>query len=267
MAVYGIRVKPELTAAASFLISGNGKHILKLNVSRNSELPCLNDLYWMPGGNINLLPETSTGAEAAYSFKSISNSGWRNTFDITVHRSKVSELIQWIPGETGIWTAGNVRSVLVTGLESKLGTEVPLKNGSLVSYITYALTRSVTAGSEILNDRSAGRQLIYTPVNHLNLNVIASRKFIRAGFTGLFESRRFITSDNSSWIPAAFVADAFLGTVFNVRKAAISVNLMINNLTGVSYESISNFPMPLRTCTVRINVSFKNKKIINEKSL
>jgi vitamin B12 transporter len=266
-AVTGARVKPELTAAASFLLTGDGRHIFKLNVSRNSELPCLNDLYWTPGGNADLMPETSTGGEVGYSFVSRIDAGMRNTLEITVHHSRVNDLIQWIPGETGIWSASNVRSVLITGLESKLGTEIPLKNGSLASYLNYSLTRSVIAGSEILNDRSVGRQLIYSPLNHLNLNVFARWRFIRAGFTGMFESRRFITSDNSEWLPAAFVADANLGIVFNARKAVIALSFKINNLTGTSYESVSNYPMPLQTCTVRLNISFTTKKNMNEESL
>jgi iron complex outermembrane receptor protein len=260
MVVTGTRVKPEITAAASFLVTGDGKHILKLNVSRNSQLPCLNDLYWMPGGNAGLMPETSTGGEAGYSYAGRNSKGWRNTFDITVHRSGVENLIQWIPGETGLWSARNVRSVLVTGLESRLGTEMPLKNGSLASYLNYTLTGSVIAGSEIPNDRSAGSQLIYTPLNHLDINVVTRWRFVRAGFTGLFESRRYITSDNSEWLPAVFIADANIGAVFNVFSTVTSLNFRINNLAGTSYASVSNYPMPLRTCTVRLNVSFTNKR-------
>jgi len=260
MLVSGSMAKPELTAAASFLLTGDGRHIIKINVTHNSELPCLNDLYWTPGGNTGLTPEMSTGGEASYSFASLNASGRHNTLDITVHRSRVDNLIQWIPGETGIWTAQNVRSVLVTGFEGKFGTEIPIKNGMVASYMNYALTRSVTADSEILNDKSVGRQLIYIPLNHINLNVIARWRFIRAGFTGLFESRRFIATDNSDWLPATFVADANIGMVFKARKAVITLGLKINNLAGTSYESVSNYPMPLRTYTARLNVKFSNKK-------
>jgi vitamin B12 transporter len=265
MFVTGTTLRPELTAAGTFLLTGNGKHIIKANISRNSEIPCLNDLYWVPGGNISLMPETSIGEEAGYSFVSLDPSGRRNTIDISLYRSKVDNLIQWIPGENGIWSAQNIRTVNTSGLESRFGTVIPLKNGSLKADLTYALTRTVSTKSEVPNDRSVGKQLIYTPLNHLNMSVSARRKFIRAGFATLFESRRFTSSDDSEWLPPSFIADANIGTVLKVRKSIFSFILKVNNVFNTPYESVSNYPMPLRTYTIKLNITFTNKSKIDEK--
>ncbi|MCK7531002.1 MAG: hypothetical protein MZV63_08145 [Marinilabiliales bacterium] len=40
MAVTGMNVMPELTAGASWLLSGSGEHLLKASFSRNTKIPC-----------------------------------------------------------------------------------------------------------------------------------------------------------------------------------------------------------------------------------
>ena len=44
-------------------------YTLKINASRNFRTPSFNDLYWQPGGNLLLKPETSWQAEFSQEFK------------------------------------------------------------------------------------------------------------------------------------------------------------------------------------------------------
>ena len=37
----------------------NNNYTLSFNTSKNFRIPTFNDLYWQPGGNINLKPENS----------------------------------------------------------------------------------------------------------------------------------------------------------------------------------------------------------------
>lgn len=260
MAVTGTSTGPELTAAASWLLSPNGEHVIKAGLSRNMKLPCLNDLYWMPGGNPDLSPETSEGGELSWSFAGTSGSGVRNTVDITFHASVVDNLIQWLPNITGIWAAENVRSVVVSGVEARAGKEVTLGAWEIKSHLNYALTRSVIAGSEIANDRSVGSQLIYMPLHHVNLNLDAGWKILRAGFTATAESRRYTTSDNSEWLPATFLTDIFIGAGFTTGVTGVHADLKIDNLLNTPSESVRNYPLPLRTFDIRITLTWSEKQ-------
>jgi vitamin B12 transporter len=259
MAVTGMPLSPEVTAGGTYMLSGDGRHIIKGVVSHNLKLPCLNDLYWIPGGNTALRPERSTGGEAAYSYVRIASSGLKNSVDITLHASRVNDLIQWVPGETGLWSAENIRSAFITGLEGRVATEVPLHRGRMTGMMSYAFNRSVTTASDILNDRAVRKQLIYEPVHHLNMNANVRWRFLRTGVTGIYESRRYTTSDNSEWLPPSFITDANIGAVINTLRTLMTFDFGIINLFNTSYESVRNYPMPLRTFNLRLKVTFSNK--------
>lgn len=264
LAVTGTRVSPEFTAGATYLLTTNGRHVVKATVSRNLKLPCLNDLYWVPGGNPDLKPEVSAGGEAGYSFAGTGKSGIRSTVDLYVYGSRVDNLIQWVPDNgSGIWSARNISTADITGIESRFGTEIPFENGSMTAHLNYILTRSVTADSELQDDISEGRQMIYIPLHNLNLNADAKWHFITAGLDASYQSRRYTAADESEWLPALFIADARLGTAFSVRRSAVVLNLIINNVAGSSYESVRNYPMPLRTFTVKMNITFSGRNKIN----
>ena len=262
MIATGMVLKPEFTAGATVMLSPDGGHLLKASVSRNTRLPCLNDLYWVPGGNSSLRHENATGGEASYSYVRVASSGLKNSLDLVVHATRVNDLIQWIPGVTGIWSAENVRSVIVYGMEGRLGSEVPVNELVIASYLNYAFTRTVVAASEIPNDRAVGRQLIYVPGNNFNLNLGLRWKMFRAGAAAVCQGRRFTTSDNSEWLPPSLLADARLGALLPAGAAKIGIDIDVRNIFNSSSESVRNYPMPLRTFNLRLTLSFseKNKK-------
>jgi len=261
-----MKVIPELTAGAAYLLSRSGEHVIKASISRNTKLPCLNDLYWVPGGNSLLMPETATGGETSWSFARVTSSGARNSLDVTLHASRVKNLIQWIPGESGLWSAENVRSVRVTGAEVRAGTHVIINDWNIRGYLNYAFTRSLIAGSDIANDRSVGSQLIYAPVHHVNLNVNAGWKWFRTGMTAAWESKRFTVSDNSEWLPSSFLADAFLGTDIRAGKTDIRSDLTVSNILNTPSESVRNYPMPLRTYKLKLTIAWSTKPRKNVKT-
>jgi iron complex outermembrane receptor protein len=254
--VTGTTTMPEFTTGATYLLSGNGRHVIKASMSRNSKLACLNDLYWVPGGNPELMPERSSGGEAGYSFLTVAPSGLRNSIDITLHASRVNDLIQWVPGETGLWSAENESSVNVTGIEGRAGAELPVNNGYINAYINYAFTRSVVASSDVPDDPSTGKQLIYTPLHLLNINTNTAWRFVRAGITAAYESKRYTTPDNSEWLPESFLADANLGAVLKISKSLITIDLKVNNIFNTSVESVQYYPMPMRTYTLKMRLTF-----------
>jgi len=260
IAVTGIRVAPEFTAGVSWMLPHNGEHVIKASVSSNTKIPCLNDLFWIPGGNTDLIPERSRGGEASWSFLRMNRSGLRNSLDVVLHASRAGNLIQWVPGQSGIWSAMNVREVNVLGTELRAGTERTLHEWVLRGTANYALTRSVIARSDIANDRSVGKQLIYMPLNHAVISVSAVRKWFSAGFASSWESRRYTASDNSEWLPHAFMTDAFAGIDIRSGKFICKTEIKVDNLLNSVQESVRNYPMPLRLIKVKITLTLSDKK-------
>jgi len=117
----------------------------------------------------------------------------------------------------------------------------------------------VVTGSDLAEDPSLGKQMTYTPVHLLNINTNAVWRFVRAGITAAYESRRYTTSDNSEWLPESFLADANLGAVLKIRKSLIAVDLKVSNIFNTSVESVQYYPMPLRTYTLKMNLTFSGR--------
>jgi iron complex outermembrane receptor protein len=267
MVVSDMKVSPEFTAGTAWMLSASGDHLLRASFSRNIKLPCLNDLYWIPGGNSSLLPEKSTGGEISWSFVRLESVGNRSTADIAIHTSRVNDMIQWIPGQSGIWHAVNLRSVNVTGAEARAGRESAINEWRLSGYLNYAFTRSVIAGSDIPNDRSVGRQLIYAPLHQANLNLGVARKWFTSGMAAGWESRRYTTSDNSEWLPASLMTDVSAGAVISAGKASLTGELKVNNIFNIPSESVRNYPMPLRTINLKLTLTWSDKTKKNEDNL
>lgn len=258
--VTAMQVSPEFTAGASWLMTPNGEHLLKASLSRNSRLPCLNDLYWIPGGNPNLVPENSAGGEVSWSFLRAWPSGSRGNFDLTIHASHVNDLIQWVPGQSGLWQAENVRDVNIAGAEARAGTDLSIRSWILHGVFNYSFTRSVVAATDVANDRSVGRQLVYAPLHHTNLNLAARRKWFSTGFSAAWESRRFTTSDNSEWLPGSLMTDAFAAAAFRTGAAGWKAEMSVSNLPGLATESVINYPMPLRTFKIKLTLTWSEKQ-------
>ena len=63
------QLETPLLLSFSGKMSVNNWYSLVLNASRNFRYPSFNDLYWQPGGNLNLKSETSLQAELGNNFK------------------------------------------------------------------------------------------------------------------------------------------------------------------------------------------------------
>ncbi|PZO30203.1 MAG: TonB-dependent receptor, partial [Flavobacteriaceae bacterium] len=98
--LYELSVRKELTNnyKSPFLFSLGTKwaasdfYTLKLNGSKNFRVPTFNDLYWQPGGNENLKPESSYQAEIGNEFRF---AGFQLT--LTGYYIDIKDMLRWIP--------------------------------------------------------------------------------------------------------------------------------------------------------------------------
>lgn len=226
------------------VLSSNLHLLLKGQISKGYRVPTFNDRFWQPGGNPDLLPESSMNFEIGIDF-SVKN---RHDFSLTTFRSRVENWIQWQPIE-GIWTPRNVREVLVRGLEfsanSKLYSaakiEVELQND-------YEYTRSSDEGIEEDN------QLPYIPkhafASALFFNSETGNLKIQTNYTG----ERFSTLSNSqqSSIDDFLILDFGATRVFKTTTTSVELSFSINNFFNTSYEVLKNTAMPGRNFLLQL---------------
>ena len=84
----------------------------KINVSKNYRVPTINDLFWQPGGNLDLVPESSYQLDFGQEFNYKSLGAKLNGYYI-----KTKDMIQWIPDNTGLFRPRNINEVINYGVE------------------------------------------------------------------------------------------------------------------------------------------------------
>lgn len=92
----------------------------KAKVSRNYRLPTLNDRYWQPGGNPDLLPESGWSEEVSLHYdKTFKLSAFKASS--AVFNRNMNNWIMWsILDNQAFWSANNITKVWSRGLENKL---------------------------------------------------------------------------------------------------------------------------------------------------
>lgn len=251
--MFGSSFSPVIPAFnADVLLSEKWNLYLKGSVSRNYRFPTLNDLYFMPGGNPDLKPESGFSYDAGYSLSrkfgkrfSISAEGY--WFD-----SWIDDWILWVPNgaKKDFYTPMNVSKVHAYGVEQKLGAEwQPAEDWKLTFNGNFTWSPSINCGEpRSAGDESVGKQLVYIP--EFSSSFIASLHYRKwsVAWKWCWYSRRYTMTSNdytiSGSVPPYFMNDLTLNRAFDFRWAGLSVSAAIKNLFNEKYLSVLARPMP-----------------------
>ncbi len=230
--------------------------LIKASVARNYHQPTLNDLYWQPNGNPDLLPEMGFTLEAGLDYqKDFGNH--RLKTGLSWYRSQIKNWIMWIPSTRMNLEPINIKEVLSTGLEYDLNFRGEIQKFRYGVSGTYAYTSTVNLGDPLVwGDESYGKQLVYIPLHsgNLMLNLGFSHYFITYQFNAY--SERYTTSSNDlsrrDWLYPYFMNDVAAGGDFRIKKMRLSAELKVYNLFNETYHSVLYRPMPGRNFMVVI---------------
>ena len=224
--------------------------LLKANIARNYHLPTLNDLYWQPGGNPDLLPEEGFTVETGVAYQQ-DYSGLLLKTELSFYRSQIDNWIIWIPSYRGYWEPRNIRSVLSKGLEYSIQLQGYLSEFNYRLSATYGYTSAVNQGDPLIwSDESYGKQLVYIPLHSGNM-------MTHLGWGNLFfiyqfnaYSERYTTSSNDvsqrDRLYPYFMNDISMGSTFNLKRVDLSLEFKVYNLFNEPYHTILYRPMPGR---------------------
>lgn len=217
---------------------------LKLNLSRNFRIPTFNDLYWEQGGNRDLKPESSYQAEIGNVF-TIQNFTLTQTF----YYFKITDLLQWIPNNNGIWTPQNTDKVNSYGAETLLSWKKKFGKNIFAANATYAHTISENSETK--------KQLFFVPYNKATAAVSYSRNKFSVNYQFLFNGFVYTKTDNN---PDEIVSDYMISNIgidydFKFLES-FKIGFQVLNLLNVAYESLENRPMPGRNFNMYLNLKF-----------
>lgn len=250
-------LKPDFSAGLHFRIADNHDYYLKASISRNSRVPTMNDLYWPVIGNPDLKNEYAIISELTYEMNQKISSSLLLKSDLSVYRNSIKDMIQWNPGPNLNWTVYNLSRVNSTGLETAVSLIYTSDRFSVRFNAGYSLTKSVLKASPDSESASLGKQLLYVPVNQANGSMRLSLGNFYSSWGTVFSGKRYITTDDSHYLPYYLINNAAIGYRLGVKTNFFDINLNINNLSGFNYQSVANYPMPRQSYSVKILFQFK----------
>lgn len=223
------------------------------NIGKVYRLPTINDLYWNPGGNINLKAENGFSSDFGFKIK-INKSNYVLIFEPNVYSRWIDNWIQWQPNGA-YWSPLNIKNVWSRGLETTSKANVKYKKYKLNFQLKTAYNLSTNTSSKNENSSIIDKQLIYTPHYKFVFKTVLSYKSISLTYLHDYTGYRFTSSDNNNFMPSFNIGRVFINYNFSIKNNETSIFYKANNIYNSNYQMILNRPMPLLNHEIGINIS------------
>lgn len=218
------------------------EYSVKVNASRNFRLPTFNDLYWQPGGNLDLVPETSHQIDVGQELGIGNIKATLNGYYI-----ETEDMIKWLPGNSGFWSPVNINSVTIYGLEGGFTFSKQIAgNSALELNLNYAYTVS--------KDNETDAQLIFVPYHKATGALAYKTGAFHVFYQHLYNGKVSIIGGELDGYQVAN-----LGVEFDSKPKkgfGYSLGVTLNNVFNAYYENVPIRPMPNRNIQTRITLKF-----------
>ena len=249
--LYGKEFTPLIPALfADVVLVPRIQLLAKASLSRNYRFPTLNDLYFLPGGNPDLRPESGWTYDLGLSFEPLRQPEARISGSINWFSSRIDDWIIWLPTVKGFFSPRNLKRVHAYGIEADLQTQWQwTPDWSLDLHASFSWTPSINAGEPMsAADQSVGKQLPYVPEYSSNITGCLRWRTWSLLYKWCYYSERYTMSSNdvtlTGKLPTYFMSNLTLEKTFAVRWADLSLKGTINNLFDEEYLSVLSRPMP-----------------------
>ena len=218
------------------------RYAVQLSASKNFRMPTFNDLYWKPGGNGDLVPESSYQIDLGQHLELGAAS-----FNLNAYYIATKDMIRWLPNSLGIWSPSNIDEVHMYGFEGEVVLTYPIQNKqNLVARSNYAYTVS--------ENQATDAQLIYVPFHRANASVAYNLSSLGIFYQHLYSGPVSIIGGE---LKAYQVAN--VGVTFDLKgegKLNYSLGITLNNLFNAYYENVALRPMPNRNIQTQVTLNF-----------
>jgi iron complex outermembrane receptor protein len=246
---------PDFSAGFEYRVIRGEEQFLKINLSRNSKIPSLNDRFWNPGGNPDLKNEYAYSYEIGYKLDHKMSPEISFSSELNYFNNYIRDMIQWHYGESYFWVADNIGSVNSSGLESSVSVKYMADNLSVHLNTGYSYTRARETNSGA--SETVGKQLIYIPENQANGSLHVAYKIFYTTWVTNINGRTYTTADNSDFLKGYTIINFTNGIKFSIKENVIDLKLKIENIFDISYQTIAYYPQPGRSYFLMLSFRFK----------
>ncbi len=221
------------------------------NYSRNYRLPTLNDLYYQPGGNTEILPENGWNIDAAAKWT-------RKLFEakVTYFRNEYYNRIVWQPSTNGYWTAGNTYSK-GHGIEFSARIKSnPTRNHMAAGWI----------GTLQKSEDANGLNVLYVPNSMGNIFLEVNKPKWNLKINNQYMGKRTLWGSNVAGgeLASFNLVDIMFNYTLKLQKHSNitlgSLGLKVLNVLNKNYQMDISYPMPGRNYSVQLNILLNRKR-------
>lgn len=233
------------------------KLMLYSSLSGHYRIPSLNELYWRPGGNSDLIPEQGWSAELGGTKRIFEKGEWSSSLKANGFYRRLDHWLQWsLPEGGSFFQALNIDEVFSYGFEAHWKTAFTTDKWSAALNLSYTKVRSFSEEALIIPKRESRQQLHYLPENrgiirldlsHLNWKISYAHQYQTAmdGFNKRIEGYH--------------LGDWMLSNRFQLTSGhEFKLQLECRNAWNKNYEVVEFRPMPGRNYFSTIIYVFKN---------
>jgi iron complex outermembrane receptor protein len=228
----------------------------QFKVGKNYRLPTLNDRFWNPGGNPDLLPESGWSYESTISTDfNAKNLDFK--IALTGFNRTIKNQILWIPLEgEPFWSPHNISKVWSRGLESYFSIFYQNEHLNIALQGGYDFIRASNQTSLTLPKIEKGEQVIYTPKHQTFGKFSLTWKKIQLAYRHSFTGK---TSGVNEILTSYQTGDIRLQSSTKLGSSKGSIFFNVNNLWDTPYFVIERRPMAGRYFQIGLNIQFISK--------
>lgn len=230
--------------------------LLQFDYSKKIKFPTLNDLYWNPGGNINLKEEyahsfnlVSVLKRDFKPFKDNNKFVFENKLELFNVFSE--NYIQWQATNNGYWNPINLGNVFSRGFTNNFSLKYIFKDSvsNISNNFSYNFTR-ITKTKEI-------EQLIYVPMNSIYNTTSLNTKWFKFIVEQQYVSQKYTSYDNELFLNSYYLLDLAIYKNFKLKNNNnFSISIEVNNILNKTYFTYINRPLPKRNLYLNFTYVF-----------
>jgi len=217
--------------------SGSMQHLVSVGNSFSS--PTFNDMYWYPGGDTDLMPETSTKAMYLFTYKND-----EGHVDLKIRHVDSKNLIVWLSGDS-YWSPKNISSSSRSSIS--LSGNVTIYSMNISGHINRLWTQ----------DHYYKKPLRYAPEWSGSIQVRSSYKKYTIGLSSRYAGERIAMYDypEDEFLPSHFIPSVSVSRKFSIQKRTLDVRFSTDNLLDKNFETIYGYPEPGRSIYLNLTIN------------